>query len=95
VFAEELEKLVQLLHVAATSRTPLDLHDLMYHFTLDSFGQIGFGVNPGCLDSEAQVPFAAAFDKAQVVSMGAALVDILFSVGPCILKQLICLVSLV
>ena len=46
----------------------MDLHELMYCFNLDSFGQIGFGGDPGCLKTEGQVPFAAAFNRAQVVS---------------------------
>jgi hypothetical protein len=58
---------------AAAGSTQLDLHDLMYRFTLDSFGKIAFGVQLGCLSSsEAKVPFAAAFDQAQVVSGAAA-----------------------
>jgi hypothetical protein len=57
---------------AAATNTQLDLHDLMYRFTLDSFGKIGFGVQLGCLSSsDAKVPFAVAFDQAQVVSAAA------------------------
>jgi hypothetical protein len=53
---------------AAAARTQLDLQELMYRFTLDSFGKIGFGVQLGCLSSsDAKVPFAVAFDQAQVV----------------------------
>jgi hypothetical protein len=69
VFAEKMQQLTSIILTAATSHTPLDLHDLMYRFTLDSFGQIGFGVDPGCMESKAgKVPFALAFDRAQVVS---------------------------
>lgn len=70
VFAAKLELLVEKLLVSCTTSSPVDLHELMYSFTLDSFGQIGFGVNPGCLNSERKVPFAAAFDRVQVVSGG-------------------------
>lgn len=68
VFATKLELLINRLSVSASSGNSLDLHALMYCFTLDSFAQIGFGVDPGCLNSEEKVPFAAAFDRAQVVS---------------------------
>ncbi|KAI8475806.1 MAG: cytochrome P450 [Monoraphidium minutum] len=44
---------------------PLDLHDLMYRFTLDTFARIGFGTDPGCLTAEGRIPFAVAFDRAQ------------------------------
>lgn len=40
----------------------------VFRTTLDSFGQIGFGVDPGCLRTPDKVPFAAAFDSAQMVS---------------------------
>jgi hypothetical protein len=69
VFAEHMDILSATVARAAAGNTQLDLHDLMYRFTLDSFGKIGFGVQLGCLSSsEAKVPFAAAFDQAQVVS---------------------------
>ncbi|GBF98692.1 sterol 14-demethylase [Raphidocelis subcapitata] len=44
---------------------PLDLHDLMYRFTLDTFAKIGFGTDPGCLTTAGRIPFAVAFDRAQ------------------------------
>ncbi len=69
VFEDKMQLLSDLVGRAADSGTPLDLHDLMYRFTLDSFGQIGFGVDPGCLRTTEKVPFAAAFDSAQVVSV--------------------------
>jgi len=58
---------------AATTAVPpspgvVDLHDLMYRFTLDTFCRIGFGVDPGCLTTEEKIPFAEAFDRAQVIS---------------------------
>jgi len=68
VFGEKMNLLVEVVGAAACSGSPLDLHDLMYRFTLDSFGQIGFGVDPGCLKTRGKVAFAAAFDSAQVVS---------------------------
>lgn len=68
VFAEKMMLLTGFLQRSISSQTPVDLHDLMYRFTLDSFGTIGFGVDPGSLTSEKKVAFAAAFDEAQVVS---------------------------
>ena len=41
----------------------LDVQDLMFRFTLESFGEIGFGVQLGCIDKD--VPFSTAFDRAQ------------------------------
>eukprot|EP00775_Hariotina_reticulata_P011335 gene11335-11485_t len=67
VFAEKMALLNKVLQKSISSQKPVDLHDLMYRFTLDSFGTIGFGVDPGCLKSENKVAFAAAFDEAQVV----------------------------
>lgn len=71
VFGEKMDLLTDVVSRSAASGSPLDLHDLMYRFTLDSFGQIGFGVDPGCLRTTDKVPFAAAFDSAQVVSVQA------------------------
>jgi hypothetical protein len=69
VFGEKMNLLTDVVSRSAASGSPLDLHDHMYRFTLDSFGQIGFGVDPGCLRTTDKVPFAAAFDSAQVVSV--------------------------
>jgi hypothetical protein len=55
---------------AAASPAEVDLHDLMYRFTLDTFSRIGFGVDPGCLTTPGKIPFAQAFDRAQVVRQG-------------------------
>jgi hypothetical protein len=52
---------------AAAPPAEVDLHDLMYRFTLDTFSRIGFGVDPGCLTTPGKIPFAQAFDRAQVV----------------------------
>ena len=42
----------------------VDMQDLYYKFTLDSIGQIAFGVELGCLKADV-VPFADAFDVVQ------------------------------
>lgn len=69
VFAEELNILTARIAAAAQSREVIDVQDLMYRFTLDSFGRIGFGVQLGCLSCQEQVPFAEAFDKMQMVRL--------------------------
>jgi cytochrome P450 len=43
----------------------VDLQDLMYRFTLDTFARIGFGTDPGCLTTPGRLAFAEAFDRAQ------------------------------
>ena len=45
----------------------LDMQDLFFRFTLDCFGQIGFGTSLGCLEGKKVSPFAQAFDRAQVL----------------------------
>ena len=44
----------------------IDMQQLYYKFTLDSIGQIGFGTDIGCLQQDEPVPFAVAFDRAQL-----------------------------
>jgi hypothetical protein len=62
VFGEKMTSLVGVVGRAAASGQALDLHDLMYRFTLDSFGQIGFGVDPGeCWVSTPAVLLRAGF----------------------------------
>jgi hypothetical protein len=45
----------------------VDLHQMMYRFTLDTFSHIGFAQDPGCLSSWDPIPFATSFDRAQMV----------------------------
>lgn len=66
-FNAKLDALTRRMANAAADNQVVDLQDIMYRFTLDSFGLIGFGVDLGCLSTEGPVPFAAAFDRAQVV----------------------------
>lgn len=67
VFAQKLVLLTGLIRQSAASGAVTDLHELMYWYTLDAFGQIGFGVEVGCLTSGGKVPFATAFDESQKV----------------------------
>ena len=64
-FIEGGEKLEKILDEAATTGTTLDVFALFNRFTLDSIGKIAFGADIGSLD-DANHPFAAAFDEAQV-----------------------------
>ena len=50
---------------ASKGAAAVDLHDLMYRFTLDTFGRIGFGARLGCLEAHERIAFAVAFDRAQ------------------------------
>jgi hypothetical protein len=44
VFVNEMRLFSVELIAYAKSNTPVDLQDLFFRFTLDSFGQVGFGV---------------------------------------------------
>ncbi|KAG0626729.1 hypothetical protein M758_2G147000 [Ceratodon purpureus] len=63
---KELEdRLVPILFQACEKGDVVDLEDLFLRFSFDSICQLGFGVDPNCLDSSLPtVRFAQAFDKA-------------------------------
>jgi hypothetical protein len=46
---------------------PIEIQDLFQRYTLDSFGEIAFGVNIGSLDMP-EVPFAVAFDSVNLAT---------------------------
>ncbi|GAN06283.1 cytochrome P450 704C1-like isoform X1 [Mucor ambiguus] len=50
---------------ACQDQQVVDFHDVMFKFTLDSFIELGFGVELNALSTKGKVPFAAAFDEAQ------------------------------
>ncbi|GAB9470735.1 Cytochrome p450 [Globisporangium polare] len=61
-------KLNQILERASQSpilQHPLDVFNLMNRFTMETFAEIGFGVELGCLDSDEDNDFQTAFDQAQ------------------------------
>ncbi|KAH8556114.1 cytochrome P450 [Umbelopsis sp. PMI_123] len=67
VFVDELQYMKSaILDPLVENGNSVDFHDLMFKFTLDSFVIIGFGEDLGALRTEGKVPFAAAFDAAQV-----------------------------
>ncbi|KAG0339756.1 hypothetical protein BG000_001432 [Podila horticola] len=64
VFVNEGNKVIEYLGKAADQGIIVDFHQLMLHFTLDSFGTVSFGKSFGCLDNiERRVPFAVSFDE--------------------------------
>lgn len=64
VFLEDTEKLCGILERSALEGGgTIDLREMFYRFTMDTFGRIGFGVDFNSM--EAPVPFAQAFDEVQ------------------------------
>ncbi|KAI8089636.1 cytochrome P450 [Halteromyces radiatus] len=51
---------------AIQTGTPVDFHDVMFKFTLDSFVELSFGVELHALGSKEKVPFASSFDACQL-----------------------------
>ncbi|KAG0030620.1 hypothetical protein BGZ81_002423 [Podila clonocystis] len=68
VFVQEGQKVVDYLGKIADQGRVIDLQEVFYKFTLDSFGEVSFGQSFGCLDNpEEEVEFAAAFDRMNTV----------------------------
>ncbi|KAI8146243.1 cytochrome P450 [Fennellomyces sp. T-0311] len=66
VFVQELRYMTKnIFDVAADNRQPVDFHDVMFKFTLDSFVLLGFGVELNGLQKKEKVPFAESFDAIQ------------------------------
>ncbi|KAI8351103.1 cytochrome P450 [Mortierella sp. GBAus27b] len=64
VFCHEGEMVINYLNKVADAGKTVDLQQIFYCYTLDSFGEIAFGKTFGCLvDPEQPVEFAAAFDR--------------------------------
>ncbi|KAF9939472.1 hypothetical protein BGZ65_010401 [Modicella reniformis] len=64
VFCREVQLVIDYLSTAANTGKVVDLQNIFYLFTLDSFGEIAFGQSFGCLkDPEREVEFATAFDR--------------------------------
>ncbi|KAJ4758544.1 Cytochrome P450 [Rhynchospora pubera] len=69
VSSEVIERLLPLLHSAATEKQQLDLQDVFRRFSFDCICKISFGMDPGCLDLSMPMPeFVAAFDRASMLS---------------------------
>ena len=56
------------LEEAAINKTPVDIQDLFFRYTFDSFGKLAFGLDVGCLTGKENPPFAHAFDRANVLT---------------------------
>ncbi|KAK3829341.1 MAG: cytochrome P450 [Benniella sp.] len=64
VFVEEAKLVMDYLSKKADAGEVVDLQELFYKYTLDSFGEIAFGQSFGCLNKPGdEVPFAVAFDR--------------------------------
>ncbi|KAF9438655.1 hypothetical protein BGZ76_006216 [Entomortierella beljakovae] len=64
VFIEEARLVIDYLATKEDTGEVVDLQELFYKYTLDSFGEIAFGQSFGCLAKPAdEVPFAKAFDR--------------------------------
>ncbi|KAI1318426.1 hypothetical protein EDD11_006510 [Mortierella claussenii] len=64
VFVQEAQLVIDYLSKKADEGQIVDLQELFYKYTLDSFGEIAFGQSFGCLNKPGEeVPFAAAFDR--------------------------------
>jgi cytochrome P450 len=64
VFIHHGQTFLDILGKAADSNKQIDIQDLFYRFTLDSIGQIGFGVELDVL-KKGRIPFSEAFDQSQ------------------------------
>ncbi|KAF9321598.1 hypothetical protein BG003_000914 [Podila horticola] len=68
VFVQEGQKVVHYLGKIADQGLVIDLQEVFYKFTLDTFGEVSFGQSFGCLDNpEEEVEFATAFDRMNAV----------------------------
>jgi cytochrome P450 len=63
VFSSEIIKVYKILDAAAKSQVPIDLQDVFFRYTLDSFGRVGFRYAINSCENRA--PFADAFDRMQ------------------------------
>ncbi|GAA5809153.1 hypothetical protein MFLAVUS_002558 [Mucor flavus] len=66
VFLKELELMFDVMDEAVEDHDIIDFHDIMFKFTLDSFVELGFGVEINAIGSKEKVPFAASFDECQL-----------------------------
>lgn len=64
-----LPVLHSVIQASMKNETPIELTQLFSRFTMDTFAEIGFGVQLHSLDSEESHPFQTAFDAAQELSM--------------------------
>jgi cytochrome P450 len=68
VIRKHARTLLSIYKKASDSGKPLDLFRLFNRFTMESFSEIGFGIQMGSLGKEEAHPFETAFDAAQEIS---------------------------
>ncbi|KAI9010411.1 cytochrome P450 [Phycomyces nitens] len=69
VFVEKIDVMCEAIFDKSIEEgRPIDFHDSMFRFTLDSFILLGFGVELKALTTQGDVPFAVSFDKSQQYS---------------------------
>eukprot|EP00043_Microstomoeca_roanoka_P025193 m.7910 g.7910 ORF g.7910 m.7910 type:complete len:494 (-) comp5332_c0_seq1:233-1714(-) len=68
VFVRHAHLVMDKVEGYANSGQPFDIQDLFYRYTLESIGQIAYGVHLGCFEKEV-VEFAVNFDTAQRIIM--------------------------
>ncbi|CAJ0837992.1 10448_t:CDS:2, partial [Entrophospora sp. SA101] len=67
VFEQETKTALNILNDAANKDDTIDLQDLFYRFTLNTFGKISFGIDMKCLEQLSKpLHFAIAFDYVQL-----------------------------
>lgn len=67
VFVKEIGEMNKIyFDKAVATGAPVDFHDVMFKFTLDSFVLLGFGVELNALGTDGKVPFAYSFDVCQI-----------------------------
>lgn len=62
---KHVKVLARVLQHHVDTKTPADIANLMNRFTIETFAEIGFGVNLESLETVEEHPFAIAFDRAQ------------------------------
>ncbi|KAF9965338.1 hypothetical protein BGZ70_005028 [Mortierella alpina] len=68
VFVKESNIVVDYLGRMADEGQVVDMQNMFYLYTLDSFGEVSFGQTFGCLNTpEEEVEFAAAFDRLNTI----------------------------
>jgi len=65
IFHRYIQQALGVLGRHAASNEVFDLQDVYFRFTLDTFGEVTFGEEIGCLSDPNLKPFAVAFDVVQ------------------------------
>ncbi|EGD72898.1 hypothetical protein PTSG_04627 [Salpingoeca rosetta] len=68
VFVRHAHLVLDKIEAFANADKEFDMQDLFYRYTLESIGQIAYGIHLGCFDQDV-VAFAVNFDEAQRIMM--------------------------